>query len=112
MAQPAHKKELSITDDALIRLNVKDLNKLLNSLSAESRNKLKRRRRILKNRGYAAKCRTKRLSEIEILEIEKQKLESEIKQMAQENELLKSRLNTVNECFFNLQHYVKLLKTN
>lgn len=46
-----------IDDEALINLSVKDLNKLLKTLSQEDRLNIKRRRRILKNRGYAANCK-------------------------------------------------------
>ena len=41
----------NISDEALLKLSVKDLNRLLKSLSPDDRNKLKKRRRILKNRG-------------------------------------------------------------
>jgi hypothetical protein len=45
-----------IDDESLINLSVKDLNRLLKSLSQEDRLTIKRRRRLLKNRGYAANC--------------------------------------------------------
>ena len=48
---------MNISDEALLELTVKELNVLLKSLSPENRTKLKKRRRILKNRGYAANCR-------------------------------------------------------
>ena len=46
-----------IDDESLINLSVKDLNKLLKSLTQEERLNIKRRRRLLKNRGYAANCK-------------------------------------------------------
>jgi hypothetical protein len=51
----APKKETAnIDDDSLLKLSVKDLNKLLKTLTQDERLNLKKRRRILKNRGYAA----------------------------------------------------------
>jgi len=79
----------NISDDALLKLSVKDLNRLLKSLSPEDRNKLKKRRRILKNRGYAANCRTKRMSQKEILQMEKNELEKDVRKKAHQNEMLK-----------------------
>jgi hypothetical protein len=50
-----------IDDESLINLSVKELNRLLKSLTQEERLNIKRRRRLLKNRGYAANCRLARL---------------------------------------------------
>jgi hypothetical protein len=98
----------NIGDEALLRLSVKDLNKLLRSLSPEDRLNLKRRRRILKNRGYAANCRTKRLSEKEILQMEKDKLEEEIAALSNENQVMKIQLNSFKERFNDLKAYCNL----
>lgn len=100
-----------ISDDALLKLSVKDLNKLLKSLSPEERSKLKKRRRILKNRGYAANCRTKRMSQKEILEMEKVKLESDVKRLKYNNEMLKIKLDSIKDRFKDLQHYATVLKS-
>lgn len=101
---------VNITDDALLKLGVKDLNKLLKSLSPEDRTKLKRRRRILKNRGYAANCRTKRMSQKEILQMEKKNLETDVHHMAHQNEMLKVKLDSIKERFKDLQQYSAILK--
>ena len=99
-----------ISDDTLLNLGVKDLNKLLKTMSPEERSKLKKRRRILKNRGYAANCRTKRMSHKEILEMEKNDLEREVKRMKHDNDILKVKLESVKERFKDLEHYSKILK--
>ena len=46
-----------IDDESLTNLSVKELNRLLKSLTQDERLNIKRRRRLLKNRGYAANCR-------------------------------------------------------
>ena len=101
----------NISDDALLKLSVKDLNKLLKSLTSEERSKLKKRRRILKNRGYAANCRTKRMTQKEILQMEKEDLEEEIRSMSHKNEILKLKLQSIKERFKDLQAYAQILKS-
>lgn len=103
---------MNISDDDLLKLGVKELNKLLKSLSPENRTKLKRRRRILKNRGYAANCRTKRMSQKELLQMDKERLESEVKNLANQKQMLKIKLDSINDRYKDLQHYVTILKTN
>ncbi|RMZ96815.1 transcription factor, partial [Brachionus plicatilis] len=71
-----------------------------------------RRRRILKNRGYAANCRTKRMSQKEILQMDKEKLENEVKNLSNQKQMLKIKLDSINDRFKDLQHYVSILKTN
>lgn len=100
----------NISDEALLNLSVKDLNKLLKSLSPEERSKLKKRRRILKNRGYAANCRTKRMSQKEILEMEKNKLENDVKKMKYNNQMLRIKLDSIKERYRDLEHYASILK--
>jgi transcription factor MAFF/G/K len=99
----------NISDDALLKLGVKELNKLLKSVTAEERSKLKKRRRILKNRGYAANCRTKRMSYKEILEMEKNELEIDVKKMKHDNDVLKIKLDSIKERYKDLEHYVNIL---
>ena len=108
---PTSNSGANISDEALLNLSVKDLNKLLKSLSPDERNKLKKRRRILKNRGYAANCRTKRMSQKDVLQMKKQELEEEVKKIEHDNELLRFKLNSVKERYSYLQTYAKLLKS-
>eukprot|EP00795_Rhopilema_esculentum_P001258 gene1258-15639_t len=52
-----------VTDDELTQLSVRELNKKLKGLPREAMHRLKQRRRLLKNRGYAQKCRTRRVQQ-------------------------------------------------
>ncbi|ESO89000.1 hypothetical protein LOTGIDRAFT_78291, partial [Lottia gigantea] len=84
-----------ISDDELINLTVKELNRLLKGLTRDQVVKLKQRRRTLKNRGYAANCREKRLSQKEILEGEKDKLKDEVDRLQRENDVVKMELTAL-----------------
>lgn len=101
---------MNMSDEALLRLSVKDLNKLLKILSQEDRNKLKKRRRILKNRGYAANCRTKRMSQKDKLQHEKKALESDIQKITHQNDMLNVQCDSIKQRLNDLQNYAKALK--
>ena len=49
-------KGIKLTDEVLVSLLVKDLNSTLRSCSADEKYQIQRRRRMLKNCGYAKTC--------------------------------------------------------
>ncbi|CAG5122562.1 unnamed protein product [Candidula unifasciata] len=92
---PSKHNHMTISDDDLVSLSVKELNRLLKGLTRDEVSKLKQRRRTLKNRGYAANCREKRISQKEELETEKDLLRAEVNRLQRENDIVKMELNSL-----------------
>ena len=76
-----------ISDDDLVTLSVRELNKRLKALSRTEILRLKQRRRLLKNRGYAQKCRTRRVQQYKKLSDDNSDLYKEIDELKELNRL-------------------------
>jgi len=93
-----------LNDTELVSLSVRDLNKQLKNkgLNKEEMGTMKQRRRTLKNRGYAASCRVKRLEQKGELERErgtehrdKDKLKEDNRRMRDEIDSLRRKYDAL-----------------
>lgn len=98
--------ECELEDEELVTLPVRELNKRLQGLSKEEIQRLKQKRRTLKNRGYAQNCRSKRmhhktqlertnnslLDQIDALQRHVAMLTREKNYFKQQNDLLRAKL--------------------
>lgn len=92
-------EDLGLSDELLMTLSVRELNKRLHGCPRDEVVKLKQKRRTLKNRGYAQNCRSKRLQQRQDLEQTNRNLQhelhrtkTELARVTQERDLLKQRL--------------------
>jgi len=80
-----------VSDEELVTLSVRDLNKKLRNLTKEDKMRYKQRRRLLKNRGYAQTCRSRRIHNQHAKEIENEKLKEVLQQITLERNLYKTK---------------------
>jgi len=90
-------KQLSITDNELLLLSTRDLNRRIRLMTADEQRLLKNRRRTLKNRGYAQTCRTRRVGQRTELEADNDRLVAEVQRLSKDNSLLTAECNRLRQ---------------
>ncbi|CAI5791877.1 transcription factor MafK isoform X1 [Podarcis muralis] len=96
-----------LSDDELVSMSVRELNQHLRGLTKEEVIRLKQRRRTLKNRGYAASCRIKRVTQKEELERQRVELQQEVEKLARENSSMKLELDALRSKYEALQTFAR-----
>ena len=98
-----------MTDEELSSLNIKDLNRKLKDrgLPKQTIDKLKQRRRTLKNRKYATDCREKKDQEVSSLEGNKDNEEVSLQQLQDENEELQENIKQLKSFYMKAVEFAK-----
>jgi len=102
--------DYSVSDDKLVRFSVRELNRYLRGLPKDEVMRLKQRRRTLKNRGYAASCREKRITQREELEMERKVLKDKVDQLSHENIQVRQELDSLKAKYEALRTFAQTSK--
>lgn len=100
----------ALSDDELVAMSVRELNQHLRGLTKDDMVRLKQRRRTLKNRGYAASCRIKRVTQKEELERQKVELQQEVDKLARENASMRLELDALRAKYEALQCFATVTR--
>jgi hypothetical protein len=77
-----------LTEEQLVSLSARDLNRICRDMPEDLIKQLKKRRRTLKNRGYAYNSRIRRVTQKNSLEIERDDLKKQLDQLTERYSLL------------------------
>lgn len=91
-------------DDELVNLPLRKLNKRLSDLPACEVQKMRKRRRCLKNRGYALSCRSKRQLQQKSLEEKNIQMTKELRYAKAELQKVRKERDTCRTKYEQLQH--------
>ena len=83
-----------LTEEQLVSLSARDLNRLCRDLPEDSLIQLKKRRRTLINRGYAYNSRVRRVSDKNQLEKERDELQKQNTQLQDKVKLLEREVDS------------------
>ncbi len=76
---------IKIDDHQIMAMSVKELNTLLKNMKPDDANNIKRRRRILKNKGYAANSRHRQTSLTGNLSVQRNQLRKQVNEEKKHN---------------------------
>ncbi|CAH4037404.1 transcription factor MafK [Pieris napi] len=99
-----------ISDDELVSISVRDLNRQLKmrGLTRDQIVRMKQRRRTLKNRGYAASCRIKRIEQKDELETEKSQEWHDMESMQDENNRIREEIEALRSKYDALRRFASM----
>ncbi|XP_072337129.1 transcription factor MafK [Scyliorhinus torazame] len=100
---------LTLSDQELVSMTVRELNQHLRGLTKEEIIQLKQRRRTLKNRGYATSCRVKRVTQKEELQRQRTNLQQEVTKLSRENANMRLELDCLRSKYEALQKYARTM---